>query len=1468
MFPLWINNQEDFYALKNAYTDLPWYKKLFFPSALKKVLASSTGFNTPQTLWDLYNAYFNHPGWFGRYFRCIKDFAAVDTTRLLAPLAQAALLTGIRGKMNFNVLMSDEKNERRHIVFILSHYPHLFRDALDAQNDFNRIFLTYKEELMFGSLMAGIVSFGLSHQEEIGHALNPLNPQGKGAVWLHEIYQWCFVNPLYRSHIDGIMYARQANNKEQITHHVDALLKALKGHDLALASLAMIMDAKVDRLTQIVLEEHQALRVEQRANALVKMEENISNFNTGMDSDDYIYKCWTALTAFKRPMGKLSRIYTGNEQKDTWGKIRTGLLNTIERLANHKNYSILRNEPEFNGQPINLPAFARLLRRMVAEDWVNRPEKNELVRQSQLLVHAVSVLATVDASFTGLQNKHSVIQHKFFQIVFDLIDGYENDAQQKDKVRQATNQALTKEACTYLYGLALDSASFDELKEQVLPLYVPFASSARVTEELPQTPYDSVLQTYHGDTTHQFDYLLRAIDQTTTDGASNTDTGLLLQMIDQRINLLTNTLDHPAFSIAFANKYTPEIHSRLSNQLNPKYPYVSLVAAYGALHLATKAPIEKKNRYVAQALQQMTLLKRHMPYPVNDALTQHHLWKLVLTLCQEQTAPLYQAVKGQDARIMSQQELGNIERQLLLPTLSKEHPKKLYYEALFFKQCQVLAADYQKYIAKLSITNLKDEHFSDATASPSIPFTLQDSRHIRRQIETYYQGNEERYFYGLAKATYPLNVQAIKTKLKISNFSTGVTKSQAHQYIAQIKKPSEVNAEACQAHGVLSEDGQQKITAINEPDYLLLMDYPLLHPSHLLEDVYQKIKTTNQPQSYELLFNHLLKAGYMPLPLSLLEEELQSTVLPNPQATKCLLASLTKVVENYHIDSQHPLFVPSLPPFKKIINQSERLLKGYKEKEALKKEKEVLKPKDRKLLLQLITELHTLEQSINSQGAYLRSRSLTTNAQAHLPLGNETLRTTVYHFLADKPSSIIKGTVFAHKELNEVLGSLHADINLETLSHCIGYVMRYPQWGFKQKTPPTLGVGSQSYQEIRKAYGEIPIQDIINKLVKQLDAHGGAELFDVMRSELNDNAEGFADIIQALSSSDVQHCFDPEIYAWAPHVERLSCYYRSQHTTVKLGEKSNEGSNALNDIAVLWKKQPWQKKYGFAQTPKLEPHVQEVLRMQALLLFCYQKAPYFYSPYNLHYEAYNGVKDGVVGFVTAPYKIIRHPIDTATDFQRTFFTKQGLINLGMTFYNHPVRMSANLITVGGAGAALGYGGCMLWKASLATATPPSLLGMHAPVPLAAHGVAVPTVVSSTTATTTTLVQSSKEETLEQQSQSLTQGPVSPAHTNNLRFFKPQETNYFVKHWTVASQEASWFKTAQTRKLDQAFAEHAKVKPRSEKADRKLMSSMDEWLEAKKDSNSSRYDLVVAMREQLKEVIENAYTSTLASSHTL
>lgn len=82
-------------------------------------------------------------------------------------------------------------------------------------------------------------------------------------------------------------------------------------------------------------------------------------------------------------------------------------------------------------------------------------------------------------------------------------------------------------------------------------------------------------------------------------------------------------------------------------------------------------------------------------------------------------------------------------------------------------------------------------------------------------------------------------------------------------------------------------------------------------------------------------------------------------------------------------------------------------------------------------------------------------------------------------------------------------------------------------------------------------------------------------------------------------------------------------------------------------------------------------------------------------------------------------------------------------------------------------------------------------------------------------------------------------------------------HYFLNHWTAASKAASWFKSAATEELDAAFKKYAEEEPGLER-DHQLRDALDKWLDIKKDSSSSRYDLVVSLREQLEEVISKAY----------
>ena len=94
-----------------------------------------------------------------------------------------------------------------------------------------------------------------------------------------------------------------------------------------------------------------------------------------------------------------------------------------------------------------------------------------------------------------------------------------------------------------------------------------------------------------------------------------------------------------------------------------------------------------------------------------------------------------------------------------------------------------------------------------------------------------------------------------------------------------------------------------------------------------------------------------------------------------------------------------------------------------------------------------------------------------------------------------------------------------------------------------------------------------------------------------------------------------------------------------------------------------------------------------------------------------------------------------------------------------------------------------------------------------------------------------------------------------------------DTGYFLKHWSEGSSAASWFKTDQTRVLDKVFEVHAK-EPQSKENDIKLLQALETWREAKKDTQSKRFDLVVEMSEHLHEVIANGYESSPEQGQTL
>ncbi|KTC76127.1 hypothetical protein Lbir_0196 [Legionella birminghamensis] len=81
--------------------------------------------------------------------------------------------------------------------------------------------------------------------------------------------------------------------------------------------------------------------------------------------------------------------------------------------------------------------------------------------------------------------------------------------------------------------------------------------------------------------------------------------------------------------------------------------------------------------------------------------------------------------------------------------------------------------------------------------------------------------------------------------------------------------------------------------------------------------------------------------------------------------------------------------------------------------------------------------------------------------------------------------------------------------------------------------------------------------------------------------------------------------------------------------------------------------------------------------------------------------------------------------------------------------------------------------------------------------------------------------------------------------------------YFHNEWTKYINPASYFRTPATTALEKAIEDHSFETP-SRESDQKLLDALNTWLEGKNAKTSKRFDLVIMMREQLEEVMENTY----------
>lgn len=81
-----------------------------------------------------------------------------------------------------------------------------------------------------------------------------------------------------------------------------------------------------------------------------------------------------------------------------------------------------------------------------------------------------------------------------------------------------------------------------------------------------------------------------------------------------------------------------------------------------------------------------------------------------------------------------------------------------------------------------------------------------------------------------------------------------------------------------------------------------------------------------------------------------------------------------------------------------------------------------------------------------------------------------------------------------------------------------------------------------------------------------------------------------------------------------------------------------------------------------------------------------------------------------------------------------------------------------------------------------------------------------------------------------------------------------ETDYLRQHWKKASRAASYFKSDETKALDEAFFKHS-LPPPSLKKDHELRDSLNDWIEKKKGTTSKRLELVSEMIERMDDVVK-------------
>ncbi|STY11573.1 hypothetical protein [Legionella quinlivanii] len=99
--------------------------------------------------------------------------------------------------------------------------------------------------------------------------------------------------------------------------------------------------------------------------------------------------------------------------------------------------------------------------------------------------------------------------------------------------------------------------------------------------------------------------------------------------------------------------------------------------------------------------------------------------------------------------------------------------------------------------------------------------------------------------------------------------------------------------------------------------------------------------------------------------------------------------------------------------------------------------------------------------------------------------------------------------------------------------------------------------------------------------------------------------------------------------------------------------------------------------------------------------------------------------------------------------------------------------------------------------------------------------------------------------------------VEPKELATIVWENMHETNYFLSEWNKTVKNANYFRTKQTRDLEEAIHDYAGELPTRENAE-KLLGILDQWLHQENAQSNKRFDLVIIIREQLEEAVRAAH----------